>query len=183
MNCLLGRWFTLNINLLSLKNKTEFCLLQILLDALMVKQSLFFSFSQVLALSRVWLLILQTYLLQLIITSSGWVLLFNIPCLGWSPLPRNNPGGSILKLPIFSLCPSIVQKPYSSNRAAFSSLRACEQFVFNPLLTEWIPPHHILEDSDFDFRSVRLCGLDFCFAWGFTAQSTQWGHVEHSQFT
>ena len=23
----------------------------------------------------------------------------------------------------------------------------------------------------------------FCLCWGFTAQSTQWGHVEHGQFT
>ena len=24
---------------------------------------------------------------------------------------------------------------------------------------------------------------DFCLCWGFTAQATQWGHVERSQFT
>ena len=23
----------------------------------------------------------------------------------------------------------------------------------------------------------------FCLCWGFIAQSTQWGHVEHGQFT
>lgn len=43
-----------------------------------------------------------THLLQLITTSSGMILLFSIPILGWSPRPRNKPGGSILKLPIFS---------------------------------------------------------------------------------
>lgn len=57
--------------------------------------------------------LVETYLLQLMITSSGWVLLFNMPCFGWSPLPRNRPGGSILKFPIFSLWPSIKQNPYS----------------------------------------------------------------------
>ena len=25
--------------------------------------------------------------------------------------------------------------------------------------------------------------LKFCLSWGFTAQSTQWGHVERGQFT
>ena len=31
----------------------------------------------------------------------------------------------------------------------------------------------------------RVCGQTglFCLCWGFTAQSTQWGHVERSQFT
>jgi len=46
---------------------------------------------------------------QLITTSSGMTRRFSIPILGCSPRPRNRPGGSILKLPIFSRCPSIWQ--------------------------------------------------------------------------
>lgn len=45
----------------------------------------------------------HSHLLQLTMTSSGWILFFSMPCLGCSPLPRNNPGGSILKLPMRSL--------------------------------------------------------------------------------
>lgn len=45
----------------------------------------------------------HSHLLQLMMTSSGWILFFSMPCLGCSPLPRNNPGGSILKLPMRSL--------------------------------------------------------------------------------
>ena len=66
-----------------------------------------------------------TYLLQLMMTSSGWTRLFSIPILGCVPRPRKSPGGSIRKLPIFSLCPSMTQKPYSSTIAAFSSLSFC----------------------------------------------------------
>ena len=51
----------------------------------------------------------RAHLLQLMVTSSGRTLLFSIPLLGWSPRPRNNPGGSVLKLPIFSRCPSKIQ--------------------------------------------------------------------------
>ena len=32
--------------------------------------------------------------------------------------------------------------------------------IFNPFKTEWTPPHYILEDSNFDFRYVRLCDFD-----------------------
>lgn len=45
----------------------------------------------------------HSYLLQLMMTSSGWILFFSMPCFGCSPLPRNRPGGSILKLPMRSL--------------------------------------------------------------------------------
>ena len=31
---------------------------------------------------------------------------------------------------------------------------------FNPVYTEWTPPHYIQEDSNFNFRYVRLCNLD-----------------------
>jgi hypothetical protein len=54
-----------------------------------------------------------THLPQLMVTSSGLILLFNIPILGWLPRPQNNPGGSILKLLIFSLWPSKIQYPNS----------------------------------------------------------------------
>ena len=33
-------------------------------------------------------------------------------------------------------------------------------YYFNPLQTEWTPPHYILKDSNFNFRYVRLCDLD-----------------------
>ena len=32
-------------------------------------------------------------------------------------------------------------------------------------------------------RALGNAGLRVCLCWGFTAQSTQWGHVERSQFT
>ena len=32
--------------------------------------------------------------------------------------------------------------------------------------------------------SLRICEVwSVCLIWGFTAQSTQWGHVERGQFT
>lgn len=52
---------------------------------------------------------IDTYLPMFMITSSGIVLFLNFPCLGWSPRPRNKPGGSILKLPTLCLCPSMRQ--------------------------------------------------------------------------
>lgn len=71
-----------------------------------------------------------SYLLQLIMTSSGITRRFSMPCFGWSPRPRNNPGGSILKLPIFSLCPSIMQKPYSAVISSFFLFSSCEVKVW-----------------------------------------------------
>lgn len=62
------------------------------------------------------------YLLQLTIMSSGRIRRFSMPILGWSPLPRNKPGGSIRKLAMRSLWLSITQKPYSCRRRSFSSL-------------------------------------------------------------
>ena len=45
---------------------------------------------------------------------------------------------------------------------------------------------NILQYSRLSFSNSK--GLseilrDICLCWGFTAQSTQWGHVERSQFT
>lgn len=74
-----------------------------------------------------------SYLLQLIMTSSGMILFFNMPCLGWSPRPRNRPGGSILKLPIFSLWPSIVQKPYSFWISSFFNFSAYKKEIHKML--------------------------------------------------
>ena len=71
----------------------------------------------------------RTYLLQLIITSSGMTRRFNIPCFGWSPRPRNRPGGSILKLPIFCLWPSIIQNPYSFWTFSLATLIAWQQYT------------------------------------------------------
>ena len=55
-------------------------------------------------------------------------------------------------------------------------------------------PNLILEiGMHFDKEHAKLCGLFstiypstclfVCLCWGFTAQSTQWGHVERGQFT
>ena len=66
-----------------------------------------------------------TYCPILMITSSGMVLFLSFPCFGWSPRPRNKPGGSILKLPTLCLCPSIRQKPYSSKIFSFSFFSSC----------------------------------------------------------
>ena len=98
-------------------------------------------------------------LLQLMMTSSGIVLLLIMPCLGCSPRPRNNPGGSILKLPIFSLCPSIMQNPYSSTilslfsfSAFFSSLErfflSSDTFLKCSLILE---KSHLLRSLIFSF--------------------------------
>jgi len=62
------------------------------------------------------------YLLQLMIMSSGRIRRFSMPIFGWSPLPRNKPGGSIRKLAMRSLWLSMIQKPYSCRRRSFSSL-------------------------------------------------------------
>ena len=43
------------------------------------------------------------------------------------------------------------------------------------LLTQWeMNPH---------CRKTESVTVNFCLCWGFTAQSTQWGHVERGQFT
>ena len=34
-----------------------------------------------------------------------------------------------------------------------------------------------------DCSAIHISTTCFCLCWGFTAQSTQWGHVERSQFT
>ena len=63
-----------------------------------------------------------TYALQLMMTSSGITRRFSIPRFGWSPRPRNRPGGSILKLPIICLWPSMMQTPKSLVTFSFSTL-------------------------------------------------------------
>ena len=48
------------------------------------------------------------------------------------------------------------------------------------------PIHNPKLDAVFKHgTTVDKCGiyLFVCLCWGFTAQSTQWGHVEHGQFT
>ena len=66
-----------------------------------------------------------TYLPMLIMILSGIILFFSLPCFGWSPRPRNKPGGSILKLPTRCLWLSIMQKPYSSRICSFCFFRTC----------------------------------------------------------
>jgi hypothetical protein len=51
---------------------------------------------------------------------------FKDPVLGCSPLPLNNPGGSILKFPTFSFLPSKYAYPYFSSISNFSSLNTIE---------------------------------------------------------
>lgn len=52
---------------------------------------------------------MKTYLLQLMMTSSGVIRLFNMPILGWSPRSLKSPGGSMRKFPIRSLWLSMMQ--------------------------------------------------------------------------
>lgn len=59
-------------------------------------------------------------------TSSGWILFFSMPCFGCSPLPRNRPGGSILKLPMRSLWWSSRQYPNWSRIFWLASFNTCE---------------------------------------------------------
>lgn len=63
-----------------------------------------------------------SYLLQLIMMSSGLMRRFSMPIFGWSPRPRKRPGGSMRKFPILSLWLSMMQKPYSWRSRSFSSL-------------------------------------------------------------
>lgn len=72
---------------------------------------------------------LKPHLLQLMMTSSGWILFFSIPCLGWSPLPRKSPGGSILKFPMRSRWWSNTQYPYSSTIFWLASLLTWRTFI------------------------------------------------------
>lgn len=58
--------------------------------------------------------------------SSGWILFFSMPCFGCSPLPRNRPGGSILKLPMRSLWWSSRQYPNSSRIFWLASFNSCK---------------------------------------------------------
>ena len=45
------------------------------------------------------------------------------------------------------------------------------------LISQWWFEQADLGDQE------NLHQLFFCLCWGFTAQSTQWGHVERGQFT
>ena len=38
-------------------------------------------------------------------------------------------------------------------------------------------------DDSHEMSRLYCLKKSFCLCWGFTAQSTQWGHVEHGQFT
>lgn len=64
---------------------------------------------------------IHTYLLQFMMMSWGLMRRLSMPILGWSPRPRNRPGGSMRKLAIRSLWLSMIQKPYSCKRRSFSS--------------------------------------------------------------
>ena len=39
------------------------------------------------------------------------------------------------------------------------------------------------ERADWSGSTLFAISLSICLCWGFTAQSTQWGHVERGQFT
>lgn len=56
------------------------------------------------------------------IMSWGLMRRFNMPIFGWSPRPRNNPGGSMRKLAMRSLWLSMMQKPNCCKVRSFSSL-------------------------------------------------------------
>lgn len=72
-----------------------------------------------------------SHLLQFMMMSSGWILFFSMPCFGCSPLPRNRPGGSILKLPMRSLWWSSRQYPNSSRIFWLASFNACDKWMIN----------------------------------------------------
>ena len=59
--------------------------------------------------------------------------------------------------------PAIHNIPATSDKTRINSsttVRAqISLSISNPLYTEWTHPHYILEDSNFDFRYVRLCDL------------------------
>ena len=61
------------------------------------------------------------HLLQLTMMSWGLMRRLSMPIFGWSPRPRNRPGGSMRKLAIRSLWLSMMQKPYSWRRRSFSN--------------------------------------------------------------
>src|SRR6266545_3080174 len=58
-------------------------------------------------------------------TSSGWILGFQRPLIGWLPLPMKRLGGSTIQLAISVLTPSISANPYFS----FSDRRSCFRSV------------------------------------------------------
>ena len=57
---------------------------------------------------------------------------FILPCLGWSPLPRNRPGGSVLKLPIF--CLHTHTHTHTPNSFLFLLYTNTTKVMFIPLL-------------------------------------------------
>uniref|UniRef100_A0A182UH79 Uncharacterized protein n=1 Tax=Anopheles melas TaxID=34690 RepID=A0A182UH79_9DIPT len=105
---------------------------------------------------------------QLIMTSSGITRLFTRPIFGCSPRPRNKPGGSILKLPIFSLCPSITQMPYSFVSCSFAAFRA----AFSSLLRFRFCSAISANDEKTFVRLIVKCTADFVHANKFHRRGT-----------
>lgn len=97
------------------------------------KQSHFWTYNMAMLTVTTW----KPHLLQLIMTSSGRIFFFSIPCLGWSPLPRKSPGGSILKFPMRSRWWSNTQNPYSSTIFWLTSLLTWRTFINSE--EHWLP--------------------------------------------
>ena len=67
------------------------------------------------------------------------------------------------------ICDQSIHEPCHGKEAPYSIFCAvCSR----PLFTT--NKHH---------RPCQMCHVCVCLHWGFTAQSTQWGHVERGQFT
>ena len=70
-----------------------------------------------------------------------------------------------------------------SNRMQHASVQQCNRKTSNRLNSQM---RNTLFWLSFTFSRFRIVFSDpayFCLCWGFTAQSTQWGHVERGQFT
>ena len=75
-------------------------------------------------------------------------------------------------IPIYIIIMVIFIVKYGTNFDVSSLLiRACQSQYL------WLLSQYLL------FYGSIYCKIWFCLCWGFTAQSTQWGHVERGQFT
>ena len=56
-----------------------------------------------------------------------------------------------------------------------------ESYAF--ILYDWPKFSFMLSPEVDPDTQMRNLAMTVCLCWGFTAQSTQWGHVERGQFT
>ena len=72
-----------------------------------------------------------------------------------------------------------------NNLSVMSWLSACDRWQnpINNIFSSYKMHCMVLSRGCFQRVSTTYVFMFICLCWGFTAQSTQWGHVEHGQFT